>query len=152
MIDLESLTKDFKTAYCINGQHDVYGGWFCDCHLMVVIYLLSKIVIEKNAQSISMAKILGYSNAEIARLYIIPTSIVTALLLIITLPLEKSLMEIIFYQMMMTSMSGWIPFYVSPTLFPEMFAIGILTYAVVAVIEYRKVRKIPMEEALKNVE
>ena len=43
-------------------------------------------------------------------------------------------------------------FYVSPTLFPEMFAIGILTYAVVAVIEYRKVRKIPMEEALKNVE
>ena len=33
VIDLESLTKDFKTAYCINGQHDVYGGWFCDCHL-----------------------------------------------------------------------------------------------------------------------
>lgn len=54
--------------------------------------------------------------------------------------------------MMMTSMSGWIPFYVSPTLFPEMFVIGILTYAVVAVIEYRKVRKISMEEALKNVE
>ncbi len=74
------------------------------------------------------------------------------LLLIITLPLEEKMLEVIFTQMMMTSMSGWIPFYVSPTLFPEMFAIGILTYAVVAVIEYRKVRKIPMEEALKNVE
>ena len=152
MIDLESLTKISRQLTVSMGSMMYMVDGFAIVIFMVVIYLLSKIVIEKNAQSISMAKILGYSNAEIARLYIIPTSIVTALLLIITLPLEKSLMEIIFYQMMMTSMSGWIPFYVSPTLFPEMFAIGILTYAVVAVIEYRKVRKIPMEEAVKNVE
>ena len=152
VIDLESLTKISRQLTVSMGSMMYMVDGFAIVIFMVVIYLLSKIVIEKNAQSISMAKILGYSNAEIARLYIIPTSIVTALLLIITLPLEKSLMEIIFYQMMMTSMSGWIPFYVSPTLFPEMFAIGILTYAVVAVIEYRKVRKIPMEEALKNVE
>ena len=152
VIDLESLTKISRQLTVSMGSMMYMVDGFAIVIFMVVIYLLSKIVIEKNAQSISMAKILGYSNAEIARLYIIPTSIVTALLLIITLPLEKSLMEIIFYQMMMTSMSGWIPFYVSPILFPEMFAIGILTYAVVAVIEYRKVRKIPMEEALKNVE
>lgn len=152
VIDLESLTKISRQLTVSMGSMMYMVDGFAIVIFMVVIYLLSKIVIEKNAQSISMAKILGYSNAEIARLYIIPTSIVTALLLIITLPLEKSLIEIIFYQMMMTSMSGWIPFYVSPTLFPEMFAIGILTYAVVAVIEYRKVRKIPMEEALKNVE
>ena len=152
VIDLESLTKISRQLTVSMGSMMYMVDGFAIVIFMVVIYLLSKIVIEKNAQSISMAKILGYSNAEIARLYIIPTSIVTVLLLIITLPLEKSLMEIIFYQMMMTSMSGWIPFYVSPTLFPEMFAIGILTYAVVAVIEYRKVRKIPMEEALKNVE
>ena len=151
MIDLESLTKISRQLTVSMGSMMYMVDGFAIVIFMVVIYLLSKIVIEKNAQSISMAKILGYSNAEIARLYIIPTSIVTALLLIITLPLEKNLMEIIFCQMM-TSMSGWIPFYVSPTLFPEMFAIGILTYAVVAVIEYRKVRKIPMEEALKNVE
>lgn len=152
VIDLESLTKISRQLTVSMGGMMYMVDGFAIVIFMVVIYLLSKIVIEKNAQSISMAKILGYSNAEIARLYIIPTSIVTALLLIITLPLEKSLMEIIFYQMMMTSMSGWIPFYVSPTLFPEMFVIGILTYAVVAVIEYRKVRKISMEEALKNVE
>ena len=38
---------------------------------MILIYLLSKIIIEKNAQSISMTKILGYTNGEISRLYII---------------------------------------------------------------------------------
>ena len=37
---------------------------------VLIIYLLSKIIIEKNAQSISMAKILGYTNHEINRLYI----------------------------------------------------------------------------------
>ena len=35
---------------------------------MILIYLLSKIIIEKNAQSISMTKILGYTNGEISRL------------------------------------------------------------------------------------
>ena len=33
---------------------------------MLIVYLLSKIILEKNAQSISMTKILGYSNREIA--------------------------------------------------------------------------------------
>ena len=43
---------------------------------LVVIYLLSKVIIEKNAQSISMTKILGYTNGEISRLYILSTSLV----------------------------------------------------------------------------
>ena len=42
---------------------------------LVVIYLLSKVIIEKNAQSISMTKILGYTNGEISRLYILSTSL-----------------------------------------------------------------------------
>jgi putative ABC transport system permease protein len=33
-----------------------------------------------------------------------------------------------------------------------MFVYGIVTYAIVAVLEYRKIGKVPMEEALKNVE
>ena len=33
---------------------------------VLIIYLLSKIIIEKNPKSISMVKILGYTNGEIA--------------------------------------------------------------------------------------
>ena len=33
-----------------------------------------------------------------------------------------------------------------------MFLIGIGTYAVVAMIEYRRIKHVPMDEALKNVE
>ena len=32
------------------------------------------------------------------------------------------------------------------------FVIGLVTYAVVALLEYKKIRKVPMGEALKNAE
>ena len=75
---------------------------------LVLIYLLSKIIIEKNAQSISMAKILGYTNGEISRLYIMSTSIVVVLFILISLPLELEIMQILFREMMLTSITGWI--------------------------------------------
>jgi len=54
--------------------------------------------------------------------------------------------------MMLTSITGWITFYIDPKIFVEMFVIGVAAYAIVAAIEYRRIRKVPMDEALKNVE
>ena len=34
----------------------------------------------------------------------------------------------------------------------QMFAAGIITYGIVALLEFRRVKKVPMDEALKNVE
>lgn len=113
---------------------------------------VSKIVIEKNAQSISMTKILGYFNSEISRLYIMSTSIVVVICLLLSLPIEYYAMKWMFINLMMTSMSGWITFYVEPMIYIEMFIIGILTYAVIAVLQYRKIKKVPLAEALKNAE
>ena len=152
VIDLESLTK-------ISRQLDVSMGdmmgmmyGFSVIIFLVLIYLLSKIIIEKNAQSISMAKILGYTNGEISRLYIMSTSIVVVLFILISLPLELEIMQILFREMMLTSITGWITFYIDPKIFVEMFVIGVAAYAIVAAIEYRRIRKVPMDEALKNVE
>ena len=118
---------------------------------MLIIYLLSKIVIEKNAQSISMTKILGYSNREIGNLYIMSTSIVVVFSMLITLPLVNMLMKIIIVKMF-SVYSGWIPYYVPIIAFVEIAAAGILAYAVIAFIQYRRVKKIPLDMALKNVE
>jgi len=49
-------------------------------------------------------------------------------------------------------MSGWLLIDFSNTIFIKMFVIGLLSYIVVALIEYRKIIKVPMDEALKNVE
>lgn len=54
--------------------------------------------------------------------------------------------------MMLSSISGWITMWVDPMIYVKMMAIGIATYAVVAVLEFRRIRHVPMDEALKNVE
>ena len=39
-----------------------------------------------------------------------------------------------------------------PNLYVKMLAIGLAAYAAVAVLELRRIRRVPMDEALKNVE
>lgn len=151
-ITLEDLTKISRQLDVSMGSMMNLMDGFSVIIFLVLIYLLSKIIIEKNAQSISMAKILGYTNGEISRLYIMSTSIMVVLFILISLPLELKIMQILFWEMMMTSISGWITFYVDPKIFVEMFVIGVSAYAVVAAIEYRRIRRVPMDEALKNVE
>ena len=116
------------------------------------MYLLSKIIIEKNAQAISMAKILGYNNREIGGLYLMSTSIVVAVLLLCSLPIETKLLTALFAVVMKSEMTGWIPLVIRSRIYVQMLIIGLITYAVVAALEYRKIRRIPMDEALKHVE
>ena len=99
-----------------------------------------------------MVKILGYTNGEISRLYIMSTSIVVVICLLVSLPIERAVMEVLFREMMLASISGWITMWVDPMIYVQMFVIGLVTYAVVALLEYKKIRKVPMGEALKNAE
>ena len=118
---------------------------------VILVYLLSKVVIEKNAQSISMTKILGYSNAEICRLYIVPTSVLVVVYILLSLAIVDSILGMV-VKYIFQQMTGWITFYIEPSLHIKVFALGVLAYAVVAWLEFRKIKGIPMEEALKNVE
>ncbi len=117
---------------------------------MLIIYLLSKIIIEKNAQSISMTKILGYSNNEIGGLYIMSTTIIVIASMICTLPLVDLLMEKA-CKIMMSEFSGWLPYYVPFSAYITVVVAGVLSYALIAFIQFRKVKKVPLDIALKNV-
>ena len=152
VIDLDSLSKISRQLNVSMGSMMYLLDGFSIALFMILIYLLSKIIIEKNAQSISMTKILGYTNGEISRLYILSTSIVVVLCLLISLPIETTIMEVLFREMMLQSISGWIALWIDPMIYVQMFVIGLVTYAVVALLEYKKIRKVPMGEALKNAE
>ena len=152
VIDLDALTKISRQLDVSMGNMMGLVNGFAIAIFLVLIYLLSKIIIEKNAQSISMVKILGYSNGEISRLYIFSTTLVVVLCLLLSFPLETIFMKVIFREMMLQSFSGWIALYIAPGIYMKMFLIGIVSYAAVALLEYRKIRKVPMDEALKNVE
>ena len=151
-IDLDALTKISRQLDVSMGSMMGLINGFAIMIYMVLIYLLSKIIIEKNAQSISMVKILGYTNGEISRLYIFSTSIVVVICLLVSLPIETALMNVLFREMMLASISGWITLWIDPMIYVQMFAAGIITYGLVALLEFRRVKKVPMDEALKNVE
>lgn len=152
IVNLEALTKvSRQLTVSMGGIMNLING-FAISIFIVLIYLLSKIIIEKNAQSISMAKILGYTNGEIGKLYIWSTTIVVVICLLLSLPIEKAIMGVVFREMMLSSVSGWIALWIDPKIYLKMFLIGIGTYAVVSLLEYRRIRRIPMDEALKNAE
>ena len=152
VISLEDLTKISRQLdISMGGMMGLVNG-FAMLVFMILLYLMSKIIIEKNAQSISMTKILGYSTGEIGRLYVLPTSIVVVVFLLLSLPIEYKVMYWLFRYFMIKSIPGWIPFIIDRSIFIKMLAMGLATYGAVAILEYRKIRKVPMNEALKNVE
>ena len=152
VIDIEDLTKiSRQLEQSMGGMMYMVDG-FAMLIFIVLMYLLSKIIIEKNAQSISMSKILGYTNSEVSRLYIVSTFVVVAVSILISMPLVYQALVYVFRWMLINSMSGWIPIYLSKSIYVKMFIMGIVSYGVVALLEYRRIQKIPMDTALKNVE
>ncbi len=119
---------------------------------ILLMYLLSKQIIEKNTQSISMVKILGYSNMEIGKLYITSTTVVVIVGLLVSIPCIDALLDYLFHTYLYQEMTGYVPYIISNFVFVEMFLFGLASYFVVLILQFIKIRKIPLEEALKNVE
>ncbi|CDB13210.1 efflux ABC transporter permease protein [Eubacterium sp. CAG:192] len=110
-----------------------------------------KINIEKNKNSISMVKILGYNNREVGKLYITATTWMVGLSIIISLILSTEIIDQIYFEMM-KDYNGWLTLYLEQKTYVEMFIIGIVCYGIVAFFQFKKIKKIPMDNALKNVE
>jgi|GEM_PF-933560 putative ABC transport system permease protein len=63
---------------------------------IVLIYLLTKIIIEKNENAISMSKILGFQNGEIASIYMLPTAITVLIFTGISFVIGYYIMALLF--------------------------------------------------------
>ncbi|MDO4323903.1 MAG: ABC transporter permease [Lachnospiraceae bacterium] len=151
-IDEEDLTKLTRQLDVSMGSMMYMVDGFAVAIFIVVLYLLTKIVIEKNEQSISMVKILGYRNSEISRLYIMSTTMVVSVCVLLSLPINDIIMKRLFIFIMVDMMPGWLTYYVAPSVYIKIILASITTYAVVASLEYRRICRVPMSEALKNVE
>lgn len=118
---------------------------------ILVVYLLTKIILERNSTSISMVKILGYEDREIGQLYLVATSWVVFLAVIISFALVTELIRLIFVAFM-KGYSGWIPFGIATKTYVQCFILAIVSYLVVASMQMHRIKKVPMDEALKNIE
>lgn len=117
---------------------------------LLIMYILTKQIIERNSKSISMTKILGFSDIEIGRLYIIMTSIVVVLSLLISIPLISVVLRWCFKSYLYTQMTGYVPYIISNSCYVSMFVLGVVSYVFVAIAMLLKIRKTSLGEALKN--
>ena len=116
-----------------------------------LIYLLAKIIIERNEHSISMAKILGFVNGEIGSLYIVPTAAIVVLFAIISFGVGYYLMIWIFHAFML-QMNGYFAFYMTPSSMILTVVYLLVGYAMVSLVDLARIRRIPLDVALKNIE
>lgn len=145
------LTKTSRQLMRSMGSMMVVFKYFGIVMFMIVIYLLAKIIIEKNARPISVAKILGYTDREVSGLYVHSTTIVAVLSIVLTVPLASVMLDKLFKVVFM-SYSGYFAYDVSVLTLAETCAIGIASYLLISVLLNRKVKRVDLAEALKNVE
>ena len=98
-----------------------------------------------------MTKILGYNSGEINGLYIHTTTIVTILSLVIGIILCDRTLAVVMFEVF-KGYSGWFEYKLVPSVVFKTIGLGVATYLLVVLILRAKVSRIPLDEALKNVE
>lgn len=133
------------------GDYMQYFQYMCIILSVILIYLLTKIIIEKNENSISMVKILGYNNNEISSLYIMPTTWVVIVSEFIAVAVGYAVI-VRMWKAILMKLGGWFGFYMSPLDIVKEIVFIFIAYLIVMLIDTKRIKKIPMDTALKNVE
>lgn len=107
-------------------------------------------MIDKNALSISLTKILGFNNKEMILLYLMPIAFCVIVFEIITLLLDNYLLDVVWNMVVAMEMSGYLGYQGSPIVLVELFVSGMILMFVLGLIEYRYIKKIPMDMVLKE--
>jgi len=118
---------------------------------VILMYILTKTVLEKNSLSISFMKVFGYNSSEIGKIYLHPTTLTVFVSLFICIPLEVFLFKYLLVYIA-SMIEGYISFYLPVWVYITIIATGIIAYLVINTILVKKVKNIPMNEALKNRE
>lgn len=116
-----------------------------------LMYILTKIVIDKNSLYISYMKVFGYEAKEIRRLYLHATTVVVILSLIVGLPLDYLALKYCFI-VGLAKVNGYMEMYIPAYLFAAIVAVGIVVYVLINLMHMKRINKISMADALKNRE
>ena len=127
-----------------------YFMYFGIVIFLLLMFLLTKQVIEKNGASIAMTKILGFKNTEIGRLYLVSTFIAVLGSLFLSIPLISVMLRWAFRVYLYKKLAGYIPYIISDLCYVKLVVMGVASYLVVAAGMLLKIRKVPMGEALKK--
>lgn len=152
IIDEAAMTKASRQLERSMGSMFQIFNIFAIILFALLVYLLTKLIIEKNVSSISLTKILGYTNKEINGLYMTANIWVVLFSSVIGILFSAIAIQEIFSAMMAEYVSGYMACYIAPIIYPEMIVISLVVFFLVQLTQKKKINNIPMDEALKNAE
>lgn len=116
---------------------------------LVVMYVLTKTIVDKYKESISYLRIFGYYDREIEKVFIRVSTIAVAVFLVILIPLEKylvrSLVILAFYKF-----DGYVDPHIPAYVYLSTVICGMMVYLINRWILVRRIKKINMSEVLKD--
>ena len=115
---------------------------------LILVYLLTKTVIDRSSRYISYMKVFGYHNPEISRLYVRAITVTVMVSLVASLPFVLWLVDF-FVSFAMDRYSGNLEIWVPASLLAEVVAIGAVAYAAVAIVHIWRIRRVSLSEAMK---
>lgn len=154
--DIATVITDEDLTILADQLQDSMGAMFpmfsafAVIFFVLLIYLLTRQVIDRNERSISMMRILGYTPGEINRLYSLASAIAAGTSLVISLPVSYFSLDLALHAIM-TRYNGWITVYVAPWIYGAVLGLGAVSFGFVYFIEMRRIARVPMAEALKQV-
>ena len=166
---LSDMTLDFDARYLANDitpeQMDKIGAQMEDSMggmmqllvgvsvaiFIVLMYLLTKTIIERSARAISYMKVFGYTNKEINQLYLrsITEVVIVSLIAVIPLIIEALtlLLKVVFIRY-----NGNFTMTLPIERVTLEVVLGIACYALVAYFHARRIKNVPLALALKTQE
>lgn len=119
--------------------------------LIITMYLLIKLMIEKSSFSISLMKVLGYHKKEISSIYLAPGTITLIISTAVSIPLSKLIMNQLFASII-TNFGSGLKVCIYPLTYAFMVGLILVTYIVIRIVLKYHLNRIQLTEILKSVE
>lgn len=118
---------------------------------LILLYLLTKTVIDRSARSISYMKVFRYHSGEVNGLYIHPITLFVLFSLLASIPLIIALLTGLL-KVVFSRYAGNFPINIPPDRLALLVVVGMVAYVAVAALHVRRIRKVPLSLALKAQE
>lgn len=150
VIDETTLYKDVATASTSSNSVSrllMAVGIVFD---ILLLFFLIKVIIDKNKKDISLCKVFGFTNKEIIFLFVSIIAIATLVGLIISMPICYFFIAFLFKTEIYPTIIVYVKFIFPFWIFFAMLGTGIISLLVSLLIEMQHIKKIPMNDAIKQ--
>ncbi len=147
-IDEDALTGYVDQMTSGMGDLMVLFNVFAVMIYFVLMYLLTKTVVERSARHISSLKVFGYTDREVSALYVRSITIAVMVFLALTLPLA-CLVAAAYCNTIFATYTGNITMKWPVSAYVGALVAGVACYAVVAFLHVRRIKRVPLALAVK---